>query len=52
MTFNKCSIAGVCYGDVVDEKTGEIMEVSEVSFFFFFTRRLTLKCQVKYHCFD
>lgn len=31
MTFNKCSIAGVCYGDVVDEKTGDVIEVSEVS---------------------
>lgn len=31
MTFNKCSIAGVCYGDVYDEKTGELMEVNEVS---------------------
>lgn len=28
MTFNKCSIGGICYGDVVDEKTGEVMESS------------------------
>ncbi|KAK6631413.1 hypothetical protein RUM44_005940 [Polyplax serrata] len=34
MTFNKCSIAGVCYGDVVDEKTGEVIEVSEEKFFY------------------
>lgn len=30
MTFNKCSIAGVCYGDVVDEATGETVELTEV----------------------
>lgn len=30
MTFNKCSIAGVCYGDVVDETTGETIELNEV----------------------
>ncbi|XP_063830250.1 probable phospholipid-transporting ATPase IM [Ostrinia nubilalis] len=29
MTFNKCSIAGVCYGDVVDEATGETIELTE-----------------------
>uniref|UniRef100_A0A2A4JA38 Phospholipid-transporting ATPase n=1 Tax=Heliothis virescens TaxID=7102 RepID=A0A2A4JA38_HELVI len=29
MTFNKCSIAGVCYGDVVDETTGETIELAE-----------------------
>ncbi|KAL4710938.1 hypothetical protein ACJJTC_017903 [Scirpophaga incertulas] len=29
MTFNKCSIAGVCYGDVVDETTGETIELTE-----------------------
>ncbi|CAK1581121.1 unnamed protein product [Parnassius mnemosyne] len=29
MTFNKCSIAGVCYGDVVDENTGETVELTE-----------------------
>ncbi|XP_013169831.1 PREDICTED: probable phospholipid-transporting ATPase IM isoform X2 [Papilio xuthus] len=29
MTFNKCSIAGVCYGDVVDETTGETVELTE-----------------------
>ncbi|CAH0687835.1 unnamed protein product [Spodoptera exigua] len=30
MTFNKCSIAGVCYGDVVDETTGETIDLAEV----------------------
>ncbi|XP_052752324.1 probable phospholipid-transporting ATPase IM isoform X2 [Galleria mellonella] len=29
MTFNKCSIAGVCYGDVIDETTGETIELNE-----------------------
>ncbi|XP_060804659.1 probable phospholipid-transporting ATPase IM isoform X1 [Amyelois transitella] len=29
MTFNKCSIAGICYGDVVDEITGETIELTE-----------------------
>ncbi|XP_026463046.1 phospholipid-transporting ATPase ID isoform X2 [Ctenocephalides felis] len=29
MTFNKCSIAGISYGDAIDLKTGEIMELSE-----------------------
>lgn len=32
MTFNKCSIAGRSYGDVIDLKTGEIIELTEVSF--------------------
>ncbi|XP_059056149.1 phospholipid-transporting ATPase ID [Achroia grisella] len=31
MTFNKCSIAGVCYGDVIDETTGETIELNENS---------------------
>uniref|UniRef100_A0A182NRB6 Phospholipid-transporting ATPase n=1 Tax=Anopheles dirus TaxID=7168 RepID=A0A182NRB6_9DIPT len=30
MTFNKCSIAGRAYGDVVDMRTGETVELSEV----------------------
>lgn len=30
MTFNKCSIAGISYGDVVDETTGETIELAEV----------------------
>ncbi|KAJ8718438.1 hypothetical protein PYW08_002675 [Mythimna loreyi] len=29
MTFNKCSIAGVCYGDIVDETTGETIDLAE-----------------------
>ncbi|XP_055538979.1 phospholipid-transporting ATPase ID isoform X4 [Wyeomyia smithii] len=31
MTFNKCSIAGRAYGDVIDLRTGETVEVSEVT---------------------
>lgn len=31
MTFNKCSINGRAYGDVIDLRTGEIVEVTEVS---------------------
>lgn len=31
MTFNKCSINGRTYGDVIDLRTGEIVEVTEVS---------------------
>lgn len=29
MTFNKCSIAGKSYGDVIDKVTGEVLEVTE-----------------------
>ncbi|XP_020292999.1 phospholipid-transporting ATPase ID isoform X5 [Pseudomyrmex gracilis] len=29
MTFNKCSVAGKCYGDVIDEITGEVIDLSE-----------------------
>ncbi|XP_076377018.1 ATPase phospholipid transporting 8B isoform X4 [Megalopta genalis] len=29
MTFNKCSVAGKCYGDVIDEVTGEVVDLSE-----------------------
>ncbi|KAL1402454.1 hypothetical protein pipiens_006093 [Culex pipiens pipiens] len=29
MTFNKCSIAGRAYGDVIDLRTGEAVELSE-----------------------
>lgn len=32
MTFNKCSIAGRAYGDIIDLKTGDVVEISEVSF--------------------
>jgi P-type E1-E2 ATPase len=31
MAFNKCSIGEKCYGEIIDEHTGEILEVSEVS---------------------
>ena len=31
MSFNKCSIGGVCYGDVIDTTSGEIVEPNEVS---------------------
>uniref|UniRef100_A0A182M6L0 Phospholipid-transporting ATPase n=1 Tax=Anopheles culicifacies TaxID=139723 RepID=A0A182M6L0_9DIPT len=30
MTFNKCSIAGRAYGDAVDTRTGETVELSEL----------------------
>ena len=30
MTFNKCSINGKCYGDIIDDKTGEPIDVDEV----------------------
>merc|ERR550519_1068167 len=29
MTFNKCSINGKCYGDIIDDKTGEPIDVDE-----------------------
>lgn len=28
MTFNKCSIGGKCFGDVIDQRTGDIIEVT------------------------
>ena len=31
MTFNKCSINGKSYGDLVDETTGEIASAEDVS---------------------
>lgn len=31
MTFNKCSINGQSYGDIIDSKTGEIFEITDVS---------------------
>lgn len=34
MTFNKCSINGRTYGDVIDLRTGELIEITEVSFQF------------------
>ncbi|CAH1166769.1 unnamed protein product [Phyllotreta striolata] len=29
MTFNKCSIAGQSYGDVIDQRTGDVMEITD-----------------------
>ena len=46
MTFNKCSIAGKSYGDVIDQVTGEIIDLSEVRIFFIF--RLHLNFQIYY----
>lgn len=31
MTFNKCSINGRTFGEVIDQNTGEIIEQTEVS---------------------
>lgn len=31
MTFNKCSINGRSYGDVIDSRTGEVIEITDVS---------------------
>lgn len=31
MTFNKCSINGLSYGDIIDSKTGEVFEINDVS---------------------
>lgn len=31
MTFNKCSIAGKSYGEVIDKITGEVLEVTETT---------------------
>lgn len=36
MTFNKCSINGRVYGDVIDLRTGEVVELTEVSIFLSF----------------
>lgn len=30
MTFNKCSIGGRAYGDIIDLKTGDVVEITEV----------------------
>ncbi|CAH0553187.1 unnamed protein product [Brassicogethes aeneus] len=29
MTFNKCSIGGISYGDVFDQRTGDLIEITE-----------------------
>lgn len=31
MSFNKCSIGGIVYGDIFDPNTGEVIEPNEVS---------------------
>lgn len=31
MTFNKCSINGRSYGDIIDMRTGDMLELSDVS---------------------
>nr|CAD7607049.1 unnamed protein product [Timema genevievae] len=31
MTFNKCSIAARCYGDIIDETTNDVIEVTEAA---------------------
>lgn len=31
MTFNKCSIAGNSYGDIIDKTTGDVVEVTETT---------------------
>lgn len=31
MTFNKCSINGRCYGEIIDNNTGEIIDRTDVS---------------------
>ncbi|XP_075210941.1 ATPase phospholipid transporting 8B [Lycorma delicatula] len=31
MAFNKCSISGICYGEIYDKTTGEVLEVSETT---------------------
>lgn len=41
MTFNKCSIAGRAYGDVIDLKTGDVLEITEVSLASGFQQRQT-----------
>jgi len=38
MTFNKCSVKGKCFGDVIDEATGEPINPEEVSFFQLFLK--------------
>lgn len=35
MTFNKATIGGKSYGEVVDARTGEVIEIGEVLAFLF-----------------
>lgn len=53
MTFNKCSIAGRAYGDIIDLKTGDIVEISEVSrwqAFHCVTKNLKLNTIIQVSC--
>lgn len=38
MTFNKCSINGRSYGDIIDMRTGDMLELSDVSTLMFCIR--------------
>lgn len=29
MTFNKCSITGRSFGDIIDQRTGDVIEITE-----------------------
>lgn len=29
MTFNKCSIGGACYGDIIDPRSGDVVEITD-----------------------
>lgn len=40
MTFNKCSINGRAFGDIIDLSTGEILDSTEVSLNSFFLSSL------------
>ena len=42
MTFNKCSINGRSYGDIIDLRSGDVVEVTEVHFFLFLVSFLIL----------
>lgn len=35
MTFNKCSINGRAYGDIIDMRTGDAVEVGDVSIYLY-----------------
>lgn len=39
MTFNKCSITGKVYGEIIDKRTGEVLEVNEVFWSFFLNKK-------------
>lgn len=51
MTFNKCSINGRAYGDIIDLRTGDVVEVTDVSalmhsFFYCIHRHFSLHIPV------